>query len=634
MYLSRLYVENYRSIKKIDLVFRKGKNIIVGKNNSGKSNIIKAIDLILGDSSPTWNKSDNITKNDFYQGNTDNEIFIWCELAKEDREELELSDVKGAFFKIKDKYTQVVKKINVNLSNKDNIFELCSEEGQARLDSNEFKKEWVGTKQYCTTGFQDELNDKEVFAFAFKAKKEGNFFNKEMVFLYKKRSELDWFFAINANLRNELLQSAIIPSFRDPKDQLRIANYTWYGKLLKACVKEEDSDLNEAFGKVKEASDKLFKELQEKICCEKTKIAFPNTKICFQFNPESKQDLFKNALIYVDDGFNSRLDEKGSGIQSALIISLFDYYIRNIAHTSGSLLAIEEPEIYLHPHGRRVISDRLDSFLDDNKNQVIITTHSPEFICSPHENINIIIVKKEVETKAKNFDFSEQKTKQVLIKKQNAEMFFADAVILTEGADKYILESIAEYIGKTIHVKIGEEYKNIGKNWLNDYNISIINCGGKMEFWKYVKIFNDLEIPWIIISDFDFLREGLNDFFTKLSYSQININELNTLKSKITLTGKYKSLSEISTSTVQNEVKSYLLNLLMRDHICILTGELENFYLNKPRFDKEAGVLETISKIMDSNDKNISEYVNINEFVTSLKIFMKECLKLSIRGED
>jgi len=107
MYLSRLYIENFRSLKELDLKFEKGKNIIVGKNNSGKSNIIKAIDLILGKNSPTWNKSDNITDNDFFEGKTENEIFIWCELKKSEGELLNLSDAKGAFFKLFDKYIPI-----------------------------------------------------------------------------------------------------------------------------------------------------------------------------------------------------------------------------------------------------------------------------------------------------------------------------------------------------------------------------------------------------------------------------------------------------------------------------------------------------------------------------------------------
>lgn len=633
MYLSRLYIENYRSIKKLDLRFGKGKNIIVGKNNSGKSNIIRAIDLILGEKSPTWEKSENITDNDFFKGDTGNDIFIWCELIKENNEILDLSDAKGAFFKLKDIDTLEYIKMNVDFSIKENLFEFSTEEGQARIDNNEVKKIWIGTKSYCKQGFDRELREMTNFAFAFRCKKESQVFNKQLLFLYKKTNETDWYFGINANLRNELLQSAIIPSFRDPKDQLRITNYSWYGKLLKECVKEDDADLNTAFSKVKEASNKLFQELQAKITCGNTQIAFPNTKISFQFNPDTKQDIYQSVLIYVDDGFNSKLNEKGSGIQSAVIIALFDYYIRNITHSHGSLLAIEEPEIYLHPHGRRVISDKLDTFLDDHKNQVILTTHSPEFICSPHDDINLIVVRKDKETIAKNFIFNDVKTKQVLIKKQNAEMFFADAVILVEGADKYILEAIADSFGGKIKIKSNGTEKEIGASWLNDYNISIINCGGKKEFWKYVKIFNELNIPWLVLADFDFLREGLNEFFTNLSYDQQFIDELNSLKSRITGTGKYKSISDIKEGELEREIKEYISKLSKEKGIFILTGELENFYKITPKFSKEGGVIETISRQMEEN-KTIDEYVKIDEFVDALKIFMKNCLKLELIEKD
>jgi putative ATP-dependent endonuclease of the OLD family len=80
MHLSRLYIENYRSIEKIDLKFERGKNVIVGRNNSGKSNILKAIDLVLGEYSPTYNKSENIVESDFFDNRTDEQIFIWCEI--------------------------------------------------------------------------------------------------------------------------------------------------------------------------------------------------------------------------------------------------------------------------------------------------------------------------------------------------------------------------------------------------------------------------------------------------------------------------------------------------------------------------------------------------------------------------
>jgi predicted ATP-dependent endonuclease of OLD family len=65
MYLSRLYIRNFRSIKELDLEFSDGKNVLVGRNNSGKSNIVDALDAVLSESSPTYHKTQNITEKDF-----------------------------------------------------------------------------------------------------------------------------------------------------------------------------------------------------------------------------------------------------------------------------------------------------------------------------------------------------------------------------------------------------------------------------------------------------------------------------------------------------------------------------------------------------------------------------------------
>ena len=73
--------------------FQPWKNVIVGKNNSGKSNIIKAINIVLGENSPTYVKSNNITENDFYSSNQENanKMMVFCELKKNDNEEIDIN---------------------------------------------------------------------------------------------------------------------------------------------------------------------------------------------------------------------------------------------------------------------------------------------------------------------------------------------------------------------------------------------------------------------------------------------------------------------------------------------------------------------------------------------------------------
>ncbi len=640
MYLSRLYIENYRSIQKIDLKFEPGKNVIVGRNNSGKSNILKAIDLVLGEYSPTYNKTENVTENDFHCGNFSDPIFIWCELNRtilpnSTIKEIDFTEVeKTAFFRVyHDKYC--LNEIRITLSDfsqkeKNTIFEYCSEDGQMKIDSNELGKKWIGGKRYCKTNFKSEFANKTRFAIAFECRRnELGKLEKDLVILYRENEEEEWIQGINCNIRNILLQSAVIPAFRDPKDQLRITAYSWFGKLLKAYVKTDNDELRDAFDSVKTASDAMFKELREKVSEKEIDIAFPNTTISFQFNPDTKQDIHKSTLIYVNDGFNSELKDKGAGIQSAVTISLYDFYITNVAHSGSSLLAVEEPELYLHPHGRRVISDRLSKFADNGQNQVILTTHTPEFISNIHESQNIISVKKNATaTEARNIRFDTPKRKQILIKKQNAEIFFADAVILAEGADKYFIEEAAKdfAINSQFLTKEGELVE-LSKNWLNEHNISIVNCGGKQELWKYAEILKELNISFIVTADFDFLRQGLSDYFTHLNFDQMLSDDLNALKSNIAglNIGNYKHIGQL-TQALKDEVNVFFQNMLHQS-IFIFSGELEHFYIVPPTFSKEGGVVETMGNVIENNTP-LSDFVSVSEYYKLFECFLEKVLGL------
>jgi putative ATP-dependent endonuclease of OLD family len=663
MYLSRLRIKNYRSIKNLDLKFKKGKNIIVGKNNAGKSNVIKAIDLILGENSPTYQKSENVTENDFHAGKKDESILIFCELTRDNDEELNYEEIyKCPGYKYHIKITEWENrkpKIKVpiyHLLRIDTLSNFWSDlEALMNITEEEVDTDYVNPKLKNQLTFENQFHDKFQFAYAFRATlNASNKMEKEIRFFYRNPQNEGWIMCFSAPIRNEFLQSAIIPSFRDPSSELRINQWTWFGKLLKASINPDQPGLREAFAGLKSASDGVFQNLKEEINENKVKIAFPDTVISFQFNPETRIDVYKSTLIYVDDGFNSLLHDKGSGIQSAVTIGLFHYYTRNISHCSCSLLAIEEPEVYLHPQARRVISNRLDDFLEGTKNQVIITTHSSEFITTAHEELNIILVKKDLNsgTVATNTSFSNSKEKQILVKTQNAEMFFADKVLLVEGGDKYILEAVAKYYGTSVKPELGE-------NWLNDKNYSVISVGGKTEFWKYFKKLNELKIKPFILADFDFFLRKLNEFFTNIGAKPETLDELNALKSKIgmpqieihrkILDGisdfqlllnnegytidekelrvklkepfKIKRLSQIDEQHHAN-IKS-ILEKYKTFGIFILENELEDYYTDLCKKNlrglsgKEERPIHITSQLV-SNESPINTLINCDEFISFL----------------
>jgi len=79
--INTLKIYNYRSIgPEITINFPKNMPVIlIGENNSGKTNIIRALDILFGESHPKYK---NFEDHDFYERNPNNEIKIQCEVSE------------------------------------------------------------------------------------------------------------------------------------------------------------------------------------------------------------------------------------------------------------------------------------------------------------------------------------------------------------------------------------------------------------------------------------------------------------------------------------------------------------------------------------------------------------------------
>lgn len=506
MYLSRIFIKNYRSINELDLKIDAGKTIIVGRNNSGKSNIISAIDLVLGEASPDYKRSENVTDTDFYtkrlsnlenptcEGAT-NELFIFCELTRPSGENLDYNALYDCFgFYVIDEYRRGPRKrfvLNKIGDEYQEIFNLTD-------DNNE--KTYLNPKSRNQKIFENELGDKYHFAFAFRAARKGSgIIEKDIRVLYRENSNLGWIIGLRATIRNALLQSAVIPSFRDPQTQLRITSWSWYGKLIKYLTQGSTAipKVEEALRSLQEAANEVFNKAQTEIATSALAVAFPGTSLHLEFSTNRNSDIYRGCVIYVDDGFRSLLTEKGAGIQSATIIGLFTYFTRNVNTTNSALLCIEEPEVYLHPHARRVLSNRLDAFLDGARNQVLISTHSVEFLRANDVNTTIVLVSKTTEKGSVAKCVSLNDFKHLLRDNNQNELFFADKAIICEGFDDEIIRLVAEriYPGK-----------------LDEKNVSVVAVSGKDNIIRIIKLLLKLNMDCYVLTDFDFfLRDKKPD---------------------------------------------------------------------------------------------------------------------------
>lgn len=200
---------------------------------------------------------------------------------------------------------------------------------------------------------------------------------------------------INPNIKATLMTSLLIPAFRTTESTLKITKWTWYGKLLQkkwedSCNLEHQVAIQQASDELKETIGKVYGELKNDINMQLRKtLTLMDIKIDINMLENKSEDYYKNIRLSVNDGIETPLENKGSGLQSLIIIELFKFYCK--VFNQSSLLILEEPELFLHPHAKRMLSDILNDFIEDDKNQIIITTHSEEFIHNIDiENINVI----------------------------------------------------------------------------------------------------------------------------------------------------------------------------------------------------------------------------------------------------
>lgn len=648
MHLSRLYIKHFRSIRELDLRFSKGKTVIIGRNNAGKSNIVRALDIVLGESSPTYAKSENVTDIDFYswkEFQTDGEpivhssqdIFIWCELKRDEGELLNYDEMYGCLgFYVHSKISDWVGKkpikepIRISKdqlpNNYSGVFQISEDDSQG--------KEYVNPKLRNQGTLETQFEGKYSYAFAFHALKTEGKITKDIRFLYREDDSSDWVLSFRAPIRNELLQSAIIPSFRDPQNQLRLSSWTWYGKLVKHLTSkhQESGELKNAFTEVRKVADGIFAEVTSQITQSTLNVAFPDTTLHFQFNPETTEtDLYKSCLIYLDDGFKSQLTEKGSGIQSATIIGLFSYYTRHVNTVTSALLCIEEPEIYLHPHACRVISDRLDDFLENDRNQVILTTHSAEFIRTTADDTKIILVRKnKQETEA--IPVGIKYFKHILIDSNKNELFFADRVVVCEGYEDYLLRVVAN---------------EVFPKKLDEQNVSVISVCGKDNIRSLASLVLTLGIKCFLFSDFDYLirdkgterekygakaHESIQSlgesFFAQECLFGNDGHEIFRRLVKLRSDLKNDEEEAFYTAKTAREFKSIDLSqeleYLRKNGVCILGGQIEHLSKNPSSLSPEDNKL-SLDKVYDmkariASGEKISDLIDIAEISEFLSV--------------
>lgn len=153
-------------------------------------------------------------------------------------------------------------------------------------------------------------------------------------------------------------------------------------------------------------------------------------------------DVLQDVTMLLNrDGSHVSLMKQSDGVRQLMSMTLFD-----LAEGTANVLAIDEPEIHLHPTSQRTVAD----LLSRNGNQKIIVTHSP-YILHRFDPSEIIAVNRYGECRQITTEKQLSKVEKVRAlwwSPRLLEALTAQFVILVEGdADRVIVEAVAEKLG-------------------------------------------------------------------------------------------------------------------------------------------------------------------------------------------
>ena len=429
MRLSKIEIENFRSIKELSFNFPESNLLIlVGHNNAGKSNIIRAIDLICGES---WNSPDKLDDHDFYLRDRKADIGI----------KLTLSNGNNATFSSREKWP-------------------------VYKDANE-KKIYGNIKDDfpCTYLPADRTLDKHI-----------SFYDYTLI----------------GKIRKEFHRRAASLS-----DQIK-SKYEEISEIYNQV---------EGFKKFKEDFTGHFQEMQ----------ADAPVKLSLDFKPFTPSNYFKNMQILAQDpdqaDFEMDLSELGEGSRNTVLLALLRSYAENFKNCSG-LLALEEPELFLHPQARRHLFKTLQKIAKSGM-QVVISTHSSSFIDTEFfDSIGQVYKVPDEDAPGRS------STQMRLVQRQE----FVDFCVSTGVPQtKVTTASIVEYYKTFSNVRINEgffarliilvegeteelalpEYLEAAGIDTDLQGISILSVSGKNQIPKYWRLLSQFNAPVITLFDND-----------------------------------------------------------------------------------------------------------------------------------
>ena len=486
MYISKIHIKGYRNFKDSEILFREGINVIIGPNNAGKSNLLRALDLVLN-----TNTVKKLSFYDFCRNQTLSELksaapqvrisvyFTESEGESPNSEDLVL--VAPCLTKLEHPYEAQIT-FDYFLPEEDSseylrkVSEKTTEEQVWNLIRGEFLRRYVSRVWAGKPMVQSRLDGDTLSKFDFQ-------------FLAPIRDVERDLFSGKTPLLREVLNFFL--DYEIKKDS------TMNDQQKEQALSEKQHNFAQAVAPVLDS-------VQERLLHGKKHILeYASETGASDFN-NSKPDFtgllseadFLSALqliIEQETGIKIGATHNGLGYNNLIYISLLlakmqanadsGYYRQNAS--VYSVLAVEEPEAHLHPSLQYKFLKYLKEKQVKTKQvrQLFVTSHSTQITSavSLDEMVCLYTDGKGYRVAYPGRLFSDSDTDkeskryiQRFLDATKSDMLFADKVCFVEGlAEELLIPVMVEYLGKSFE----------------DAHVAIITAGGRY-FSHFLKLFD------------------------------------------------------------------------------------------------------------------------------------------------
>ncbi|HCY75481.1 MAG TPA: ATP-dependent endonuclease [Ignavibacteriales bacterium] len=432
MYIKNFHIKNFRGISELNIEFKKGLNLIIGENNTGKTALIDALRICIGlgnerremfiNSDDFYinqdgNKTDSIEFDLFWNLDSDEENGIYYELLGIDDNKLRIETHY--------RYSRVIK---------DGIEKTKFNYWGGTNEGQNIPIEILEQMSFVYLG---ALRDAERDLRPSRGNRIGQLFTK---LIYD---------ADDQKLKAKRLQD-LIDSDEEWKGLIANGKEKINQHLKKTSIRGSEQIINLD-----------FLPLEYRKIVEGLRLSLPIRKNVFDI---SQNGLGYNNLIFTSTVLGDILEKK-SQQPYAYIAILF-----------------EEPEAHLHPQLQNIL---LDFFANlTNQFQIFITSHSPTISAKAELDDLIALQNKNDKVEALSIGqttltISDKKLLYRFLDVTKCQLFFAKGIILVEGITEALLLPIFAQM-------LGEKYE------LDKNGIEIVVIGG-LSFAPFAKLFNSTD---------------------------------------------------------------------------------------------------------------------------------------------